>query len=419
MGSVILLINVTTIVAVKRFADQQMFFIKQVSKVNYWLKLYDENLIQFTMDSEVGEGLTTTILWYAEDKAHLFPIDFLSAPDFKEMDKTKISLVKWLEKRIIPKNRQFVEEILKLYGLSINNVKGIIDVCKGLSLNDSYWVVPENFQGKFADYNLYENKFSKALSLVAYTGVGSGRTPFTTSPEYTTGGMLRKAWRSMNGKIVLSKGGTSGAANTGLEPYSEYYACQVAEKMGLAPVMYDLKMWKGEIVSTCELFTDIDTAFVYIGRIVKTGGYKAVLQWANSQSKEMFDYFCSMLCFDAIVYNEDRHFGNFGVLRNNKTGKIIRHAPIFDHGMSLFNYGMADDLKDLEQYRESRRAHGGENFDEIVKAFCGKKQKEQLKKLLGFKFTKHTSYNWPSERHKMIERFIGQRVQELLNMIQD
>lgn len=45
----------------------------------------------------------------------------------------------------IPKNRAFVDEILKTVGLSHNDTKEIIDVCKGLSLNDSYWVVPADF----------------------------------------------------------------------------------------------------------------------------------------------------------------------------------------------------------------------------------------------------------------------------------
>lgn len=56
-------------------------------------------------------------------------------------------------------------------------------MCKGLSLNDSYWVVPNGFCGNFADYNLYENRFSEMLALVAYTGDGGSRRAFSTSPE--------------------------------------------------------------------------------------------------------------------------------------------------------------------------------------------------------------------------------------------
>ena len=128
------------------------------------------------------------------------------------LELTNEGVVKWLERRVIPKNRQFVDEILKTLGLSVNNTRGIIDVCMGLSLNDSYWVVPADFDGKHADYNLYENRFSEALSLVAYTGVGGSREAFSTSPELTTNGMLRKAWRFVEGDgIYLYKGGTEGA----------------------------------------------------------------------------------------------------------------------------------------------------------------------------------------------------------------
>ncbi len=40
----------------------------------------------------------------------------------------------------------------------------------------------------------------------------------------------------------------------------------------------------------------------------------------------------SILVFDALIYNDDRHFGNFGLLRDNRTGKFIGTAPLFDHG---------------------------------------------------------------------------------------
>ena len=129
----------------------------------YSLRLYDETLLTFTLEEKGLEGLQATILHSETAKQKLFPLD---------LELTNEGVVKWLERRVIPKNRQFVDEILKTLGLSVNNTKGIIDICMGLSLNDSYWVVPADFDGKYADYNLYENRFSEALSLVAYTGVG-------------------------------------------------------------------------------------------------------------------------------------------------------------------------------------------------------------------------------------------------------
>ena len=43
-----------------------------------------------------------------------------------------------------------------------------------------------------------------------------------------------------------------------------------------------------------------------------------------------------MLILDYIVFNVDRHFGNFGFIQNAKTGKILGPAPIYDTGCSLF-----------------------------------------------------------------------------------
>ena len=57
---------------------------------------------------------------------------------------------------------------------------------KGLSLNDVYWVVPEDFDGKFADYNLYDNRFNRILSQIVFTGYGSSvKSSLLSSPEFT------------------------------------------------------------------------------------------------------------------------------------------------------------------------------------------------------------------------------------------
>lgn len=374
----------------------------------YILRLYDEDLITFSLEEKGLEGLQANILYSDTQNANLFPLD---------LELTDEGIIKWLEKRVIPKNRQFVDEILKTLGLSVNNTKGIIDVCMGLSLNDSYWVVHADFKGKFADYNLYENRFSEALSLVAYTGADGSNEAFSTSPELTTNGMLRKAWRFVdNDGIYLYKGGTEGAANTGNEPYSEYYACRIAKAMGLNCVQYDLEKWKGILASKCRLFTDIDTAFVPIGRILGNCTLKKCLDYYAFLGEDFYEQLCSMLVFDSVIYNEDRHFGNFGVLRDNHTGQIISPAPIFDNGLSLFNFAMPDDFKNLKEYAKTRSNPYRISYEEICKEVMGAKQKSQLRRLIGFKFKRHPSLNLPEERLEAIEKQVGERVRELLSL---
>ena len=372
----------------------------------YILKIYDTELVRFSLSNEGLEGLTADISSINDSCTELFPLD---------LELTNEGVVRWLQKRVIPKNRAFVEEILKTLDLSVNDTKGIIDVCKGLSLNDCYWVVPEDFTGTFTQYNLYENRFSEILSLVAYTGVGSTHQAFTTSPELTTQGMLRKAWRYMDGDgIYLYKGGTTGAANTGNEPYSEYYACQIAKAMGLRCVEYGLENWKGILASTCKLFTNIDTSFVPIGRIVKSGGLKACLDYYDRLG--FGDEIRSMLVFDAVIYNEDRHFGNFGVLRDNHSGRLLAPAPIFDNGLSLFNFAMPEDIKNLRSYAKTRTTPYGISFETVVKEVAGKKQAQQLRRLIGFQLHRHEKLNLPEERLTAIESHLQHRVRELLEL---
>lgn len=78
--------------------------------------------------------------------------------------------------------------------------------------------------------------------MAAYTGAGGSRQAFTTSPELTTGGMLPKAWRyEEQDGIYLYKGGTTGVSSAGRESYCEFYASQIAERMGLNAVHYELE----------------------------------------------------------------------------------------------------------------------------------------------------------------------------------
>lgn len=372
----------------------------------YTLKLYDTDLMTFELTQKPLEGFSCQIISVKEENKHLLPLGMTVDGD---------GVLSWLKSRIIPQNREFVDKILSVYGLTHNNISGIIQLCKSLSLNDSYWITDLNFNGKFTDYNLFENSFYKALSLIAYTGHGSVKpNGFSSSPEFTTNGMLRKGWRKINGTVKLYKGGSSGAANTGNEPYSEFYAAQIAATMGLNHVPYTLSKWKGSLCCVCELFTDINHSFVPMWRFCKTTSIKEIAEYLQNMGEDYFNAFSDMMIFDALIYNTDRHLNNFGLMVDNMTNRPYAFAPIFDNGLSLFNFAMADDFADLETYAMSRLSAFSVPFDEIAKAFISSRQKEQLHRLQTFKFIRHTRYNLPAARLKALARFIQKRAKNLL-----
>lgn len=375
----------------------------------YELRQYDTLLLTFSLKRYELDKIIYTIEWINEEKRKLLPIG---------LETDSEGLAKWLKSRVIPKNREYVEQMLAHNGLNHNDIMGIINICKGLSLNDSYWIVEKGFEGKFVEYNLYDNKFARTLALIAYTGYGSnGKKDFTSTPEYTTNGMLKKCWRRVNGKIYLYKGGTSGAANTGNEPYSEYYSSQIADVMGLNHVSYNLSKWKGILCSKCELFTNIDTSFVPMYKFNQGSSLIEITNYLKSLGQEFYDEFVDMMIFDALICNTDRHLGNYGLLVDNKTNKPIRLAPIFDNGLSLFNYAMEKDLEDIDEYAKTRfPAYDAVSYEEIVEAFISKRQKMQLRKLINFKFKKHSRYNLSNERLKVIEEFLQRRINKFLEI---
>jgi len=374
----------------------------------FTLKQYDSPLISFEIANDNLDGQKCQIIEIHEENSMFLPLGL-------KLDNE--GLMSWLRSRIIPKNREYVDSLLAKNGLSHNDTAGILRVCRGLSLNDSYWITEDDFDGLFSEYNLYEHDFVKVLSLIAYTGYGSSRAKgFSSSPEFTTNGMLRKGWRRLGGKTYLYKGGTSGAVNTGFEPYSEYYAAQIAEKMQLNHISYGLAKWKGCLCSTCELFTDINHSYVPIYRLVEKCNLRNVTDYLKNLGDNYFNSFADMLIFDALICNEDRHFGNFGLIIDNKTNLPCAFAPIFDNGLSLFNFGMPDDFNNLEYYAKTRLSSYGVPFENIAIEFISARQKEELRKMIGFRFEPHPTYRLPAKRVKSIEKWLQERVKFLLTL---
>ena len=376
----------------------------------YYLKLFDETLLTFEMKRELS--------------LKIYDINIVSKNRkiFPELLREKIdseTIEEFLKQRIVPKNRAFVQEILESQNLNLKDTKGIIDVCKGLSLNDCYWVVDDD-NLKFDDFNLYDNDFSTTLSLIAFTGYTSKIKGIATSPEFTTNGALPKAWRRIENKIYLYKGSTEewNFSNTGYEPYSEYYASQLAKAMNINAVQYDLDKWKGILASVCQLFTSKESSYIPIWLASNSDKIEDIYKWCCDNGFK--EEFADMILFDSLILNHDRHLGNFGVMKNNTTGEYMSFAPIFDNGEGLLSKGNIkafDSKKSFEEYIKSDSVNissYGVNYKELVRAFCGKSQIAKLRKVLTFKFKKHKLYNLSDSRLELLNNMIIERAKELI-----
>ena len=361
------------------------------------LKHRDKDLLRF----EWLEPQGVRIVSVNESKRRFLPLDFKG-------EVSERNLWKWLSGRVIPRNRRNVEILMAATGLDSRNARGIIEICRGLSLNDVYWVVADDFKGRWSDYNLYDNEFSQTVALTAFNGMGSsiGRLDWISSPEFSTNGMLAKCWRRIDGEVRLYKSGSDGAANTGFEPYSEYYAAQIAEAMGLPHVDYSLSKFKGRLCSTCRLFTSDKIGYLPAGRI------------ATPDEALADRRFSDIFFFDALVYNADRHLGNFGYLVDNDKNEIIGPAPIFDNGYGLFSLALDrpgdrfDDFSDLSKYAARVKPALYSKWLAFPGG-VGQGMMERLKTLKGFRFKRHRYYNLSSRRLRQIEDFLQKRILQI------
>jgi len=312
----------------------------------------------------------------------------------------------WLRHRIVPKHRNYIQDMLFELGIPYG-VRPIIEVSMGLSLNDVHWVCPDTSRLPWRKVNLYDNPFSASMAVLAFTGGDrSGKRVKTspeTSPEFSTNGMLAKCWRRTKDGIFLYKSGSENFANAGFEPYSEFYAAQVAEVLGYAHVSYGLEHFKGRVCSTCPLFTSEKIGFVPAGRVV-------------SESKAISDpRFAEIFFFDALICNTDRHLGNFGYLVDNDTNEIIGAAPIFDNGYGLFSLALdrPEDPRNHEwdDLRKYARKIGPSLYLPWL-AFPGgvtTAMKAAATKLKGFRFKRHPNYNLSASRLQTLEEFLQNR----------
>lgn len=376
--------------------------------MEYTLKLFDTSLLGFQVIENLADPVVR-INWIDNNNRKLLPLD---------MEPNETGLVRWLKHRTIPKNRAFVNSFLSKCGLSANRPMDVITVCKGLSLNDSYWIADENETKTFDQINLYENRFSNVLANIAFTGYGSSvRSSFASSPEFTTNGMLPKCWRRIHGKVYLYKGSTSGASNTGYEPYSEKYAYLVGKQLGFNVIPYKMTKWKGNLCSSCEIFTSKNVSYIPVGRIIRTGGIKAVRQYYETLGDSFVQSLNEMIVFDALICNTDRHFGNFGLLVDSQINCVIKPAPLFDHGNALYNFAGNENWQSealLNEYAKTLLPCVYDDFFQAAKNALNTSTSEKLRKALEFKFKDEGKLRYPKDRIDLLEKQIRNRASHIL-----
>ncbi|MBQ7216489.1 MAG: hypothetical protein IJS39_10965, partial [Synergistaceae bacterium] len=324
------------------------------------------------------------------------------------------SIQSWLEKRNYAKHKLHLRKWLHLW--QIDTLQGFADVTHALGLNDTLWVKKANSSLSWQNVSLYSNPFTDVVSKTAFSKGLGGLQLSSTSPEFTSEGSFEKCWiRQKDGSILLFKKGSEGFANSGLEPYSEFYASQLSSLICRSSVGYNLRKFKRCLVSVCGLFTNEDEGFVPAYKYLDSSqsyGIKDILAFLKPYGLD--DDFRDMIVLDAVILNTDRHLGNFGFIVDNDTFRIKRFAPVFDHNMALLARAMDCSIVEDYSYTLGIGHKIGAGFVASAKNLLTARTREILRSILDFSFSRHKSYNLPQKRLAFLEHAVREQARDIL-----
>ena len=258
----------------------------------------------------------------------------------------------WWERRQVPKDRLNLKNIVgSLYNPGTNQ---LLANSFGLNLSDQYWLKPDTCEVNWEDVNFFENDFTKDLGEIyldradclQYKGQAIG-------PDVATNGTRIKAWKKIGEDLcLLKKSGTFLQ-----EAYNEVAGTKLCQSLGVPSVQYRVLVDETGVYSVCKCAVQKDEEIVSAydlwldGLCKETNAVKDFVTYRKLLKdrglKRVDEQLDAMIAVDYILKNEDRHWSNFGIIRDANTLEWKRLMPVFDFDRALCSQTAIVDKRDI------------------------------------------------------------------------
>ena len=286
-------------------------------------------------------------------------------------------LNEWWSNRVVSASRPHLRLTLGSFysGIEVSGGQGqtlkrlimqLAEINHGLSLSDHYWFNPLDSSARleWKDINYFTNPFSSAAGDAFFAEqISEQLLPKEQNPNATLTGYMNKAWRFADGKILLYK-----ASNELRQLYNELAACSLYSRL-LSPSEY-VDYWiagdESKRYVVCENMLDENHELIPASHVMQHFNLQEQSKYIESYHSYLIS--CEKLGIrdirrrldaqivcDHILANSDRHWQNFGLVRNVHSLSDFKIAPTFDTGNSLYydtNLGIV--AKGQAQYNTSR-----------------------------------------------------------------
>lgn len=339
---------------------------------------------------------------------------------------TDFRLNQFLTHRIIPKNRPNITDIQQLYGadslfdLSLQSYM--------TSISDHYWVCHEEIKEnlKWENINFFDNNFFSDPIFVSSYGSIINDAESIKTPNTSINGSLPQMWIKKDDKLFLAKSGTGPYYQ---QPFNESVISDIIKEMNFWGVSYSLRSLDllnnkdYSDLSLCPAFTNENIEFIpawhldFTPKLNHENSYTHYIDMLNKcgiSKDNSIPQLEQMIALDFICLNEDRHWGNFGVLRNSTTLEYVGLAPLFDHGNSL---GYMDSLFTPNKLNSRSKSFGATHDHEIKYLqdtnFDWSLLLKSVPEILQKNYDKLSNPRFPTERLKKIEKIITSNIRSL------
>ena len=267
----------------------------------------------------------------------------------QEVHCTPKRIDEWWKSRAIPSTRDGIRRVLESLGAA--STGELLDRTYGLSLSDQYWVRHEDDPVEWKDINFFDNPFDEALGEILLTSYSSSHDISLNAPDVSTGGDLPKRWTidKVTGRLLVKSG------PHGPRAHERGHRLETLLETG-RPVRTILLARSGNrLVCTCadmlSNHEELVSAWQVLQSVKTVNGLNTHDQWIRAATgfgadgRAVRDATDDWLVIDYLMRNTDRHYNNFGLIRDVET-LAVRPAPIYDTGASLWSGELDVDGRD-------------------------------------------------------------------------
>lgn len=262
----------------------------------------------------------------------------------------------YLSGRILSLSRDNAKQIYAAFQIpqldSIDNRVNVCIKCKGVSIQDSYWIKEDDEKVDWDNINIRQNELSDIIDL-SLTGFSPRITTNNICPELTTKGLYRKGWVYINNSLYMLKSDkTSDYVNTKMEVLASDILSCFHNRLENITYVGDIKYTQNgrkAFVSICKNFVEEEYSFVEAWEVMEYCKRRGI-DFQSHCLEKWGNFFACIPVLDYIIINTDRHTQNYGFLMDNDTGKIEKIAPLFDFNCALVaDYFKVDASETLSQ----------------------------------------------------------------------